>query len=77
MGNEGHYIEVVAKEEMLNGKNGILMTFVVGKIDQAGKRTVLSAPQIFANENQKAQVTVGNTGQPEVSVSVMAERKAL
>lgn len=49
------------------------MTFVVGKIAKDGSRTIVSQPRIISLPNEKAQITVGENGKPEVlSLSVVA-----
>lgn len=76
---EKSFIEVVAKEEKApNGKQAIHMTFVVGKIATDGTRTIVSQPQIISIPNEKAQITVGENGKPEViSLSVIANKTTL
>jgi type II secretory pathway component GspD/PulD (secretin) len=73
------FIEVVAKEDKApNGKLAIHMTFLVGKIASDGTRTIVSQPQIISMPNEKAQITVGENGKPEVlSLSVIANKTTL
>lgn len=78
-----HFIEVTAIEESILGNKGIMMTFVMGKIEKDGQRIILSKPQLFAKENQKSEVVVepiaeqvdGGVGQEMLSLSVIAKRK--
>lgn len=76
---EKNFIEVVAKEgKAPNGVQGIHMAFVVGKIANDGSRTVVSQPQILSIPNEKAQITIGEKGKPEVlSLSVVANTTTL
>lgn len=73
------FIEVVAKEDKApNGKQAIFMTFVVGKIANDGTRTVISQPQIISIPNEKAQISVGEKGNPDLlSLSVIANKTTL
>lgn len=73
------FIEVTANEGAIQGHKGILMKFVVGTISKNGKRTILSKPEVLAKENVPAQITVGkeNGANPEVALSVVAQRKSL
>lgn len=76
--NDGNFIEVIANEGSIQNHKGILMDFLVGSIDQNGKRTVVSTLQVLANENEKAQITVGNeNGKEGLTLSVIATRKNL
>lgn len=75
---EQRYIEVTAIDSSILGNKGIMMTFVVGSISKDGERKILSKPQVFAQENKKAEVTVGHGDNKEtLSLSVVAKRKAL
>lgn len=73
------FIEVVAREDKTpTGKQAIHMTFVVGKISKDGTRTLVSRPRISVVPNEKAQITVGEEGKPEVlSLSVIATKTNL
>lgn len=73
---EGSFIEVVASEGEIQGSKGILMKFVVGVIDEDGQRTILSKPQLLAQENEKAEITIYEDDDKEIlSLSVIAQRK--
>lgn len=75
---EKTFIEVVAKEGEVQNHKGIMMNFVVGYIDQDGKRTIVSRPQILTKENETAQITMGEeNGKDTISLSVVAQRKSL
>lgn len=75
---EETFIEVVAAEREIQNHKGILMKFTVGTISKDGQRTIISKPQILANENEKAQITVGKSGgSVNLSLSVLAQRKSL
>lgn len=76
--DEEKFIEVTAIDGSILGNDGIMMTFVVGTIDKHGQRTILSRPQIFAEENKQAEITVEQDGGKEtLSLSVLAKRKTL
>ena len=52
------------------------MKFVIGTIDNDGKKTITSRPEIFARENKKAQITIHEKDGKEVlTLSVIAKRK--
>lgn len=74
---EESFIEVVATEGSIQNHKGILMNFVVGVIGKNGERTIKATPQVLAKENEPAQITVGEKNGEEVSLSVVAKRKAL
>lgn len=74
---EESFIEVVATEGSIQNHQGILMNFIVGVIDQNGQRVIKAKPQILANENEAAQITVGENNGDEISLSVVATRKSL
>ena len=74
---EENFIEVVATEGSIQKHKGILMNFVVGVIGKNGERTIKAKPQVLAKENEPAQITVGEKNGEEVSLSVVANRKAL
>jgi hypothetical protein len=74
---EESFIEVVASEGSIQNHQGILMNFIVGVIDQNGQRVIKAKPQILANENEAAQITVGENNGDEISLSVVATRKSL
>jgi type II secretory pathway component GspD/PulD (secretin) len=75
---EETFIEVIAAEGEIQNHKGILMKFTVGTINKDGKRTIISKPQILAKENEKSQITVGESGSSEnLSLSVLAKRRAL
>jgi type II secretory pathway component GspD/PulD (secretin) len=63
--------EVVANEK----REGILLNFTVGKIDKDGHQSVLSKPKILALENEPAEMTVGQSGNQILTLSVVAKRK--
>jgi hypothetical protein len=73
----GTFIDVVASEVSAEKNKGILMKFVIGKIDNKGQKIILSTPQIVANENEKAEITVkANKAQPDtLTLTVTAIRK--
>lgn len=76
--DEENFIEVTAIDSSILGNEGIMMTFVVGTIDEDGKRTILSKPQIFAKENIQSEITVEQGGGKEnLSLSVLAKRDTL
>lgn len=74
---EESFIEVVATEGKVQNHKGIMMNFVVGVIGKDGERTIKAKPQILAKENEPAQITIGGKNGDEVSLSVIANRKAL
>ncbi len=74
---EESFIEVVATEGAIQNHQGILMNFIVGVIDQNGQRVIKAKPQILANENEAAQITIGENNGDEISLSVIATRKSL
>ncbi len=74
---EESFIEVVATEGSIQNHEGILMNFVVGVIGKNGERTIKAKPQVLAKENEPALITVGEKNGEEVSLSVVANRKAL
>jgi type II secretory pathway component GspD/PulD (secretin) len=74
--NKKSFIEVVANEGQMQNNEGILMKFVIGTIDNNGKKTITSRPEIFARENEKAQITIHEQdGKETLSLSVTAQRK--
>lgn len=77
--SEESFIEVVAIEGTVQNHNSIMMKFVVGTISKNGERTIVSKPQILARENEPAQITVSEkeNGPVQLSLSVIAKRKAL
>jgi type II secretory pathway component HofQ len=77
-GNGEIFIEVVASEGSVQSRKVILMAFVVGNVDSEGKRKVLGAPQILAQENKPAKISVeGTSGQPSLDLEVTATRRSL
>ena len=74
---EESFIEVVATEGSIQNHQSILMNFIVGVIDQNGQIVIKAKPQILANENEAAQITVGENNGDEISLSVVATRKSL
>ncbi len=75
---QNNFIEVTAIDESILGNDGIMMTFVVGTIDNEGQRTILSKPQVFAKENKKSEIMIeqGDT-KDMLSLTVVAKRKTL
>ncbi len=70
------FIEVVAGEGEIQNRKGILMNFTVGYIDKAGKRKIVSQPQVLAKENEIASIEVGNmNGKEKIKLSVLPQRK--
>ncbi|WP_041577183.1 hypothetical protein [Bdellovibrio bacteriovorus] len=74
---EESFIEVVVTEGSIQNRKGILMSFVVGVVDQSGQRVIKSKPQVLSKENESAQITVGESNGDEVSLSVVANRRSL
>ena len=76
---ETHFIDVVASESRIaNGKKGILMKLVVGKVDKEGKRIVHSTPQILAMPKHRAEIQVGDEHNSEAySLSVLGQKTEL
>lgn len=69
-------VELIASDfKSKDPKNGIMMKFTVSRVD-AGKRTLLSTPQIVALPGEEAEITVGgDAAKPEsVKVKVLATR---
>lgn len=75
---QNNFIEVTAIDESILGNDGIMMTFIVGTIDNEGQRTVLFKPQVFAKENKKSEIMIeqGET-KDMLSLTVVAKRKTL
>lgn len=73
------FIEVVATEASVKNHKGIMMKFAVGTIGKNGERIITSRPQVFAKENESAQITVSekNSSAERLSLSVVAKRKSL
>jgi hypothetical protein len=72
------FMDVIATEKPTNNKQAILMKFVIGTISAEGIRTVVATPQVISIANEKAQITLSNEqGKEDLSVSVIASRKAL
>lgn len=70
------FIEVVAGEGEIQNRKGILMNFTVGYIDKAGKRKIVSQPQVLAKENEIASIEVSNmNGKEKIKLSVLPQRK--
>jgi hypothetical protein len=77
-GSEKTFMEVVATENRVNGKNAISMKFSIGKIDVDGIKRIISEPQIIALENEKAEMILDDKdGRQDISLSVTATRKEL
>lgn len=75
---ENYFVDVIAKEATMQGRDGIYMDFVVGVVGRYDRRTVISHPKIFTMENQSAQLTVGaGKGAEPMNVTVVAQRKTL
>ncbi len=70
-------IDVIATEGSIQNQTGILMKFVIGIIRKNGEPMIRVQPQILAKENELAQVTVSGQDGNEVSLSIIANRKAL
>ena len=76
--DQENFIEVTAIDGSILGNDGIMMTFVVGTIAKDGSRTILSKPQIFAEENKQSEIMLEQDGSNEMlSLSVVAKRKTL
>lgn len=71
------FIEVHATEGSIQNHKGIIMNFVIGAIELDGQRIIKAKPQILANENEKAHITVGENNGDEISISVIAKRISL
>lgn len=71
------FMDVIAMEEPTDNQQGILMSFVVGTISAMGEKKIVSTPKIITLENEEAQITVGQQGQEELSLSIVATRKVL
>jgi type II secretory pathway component GspD/PulD (secretin) len=77
-GNKENFIEVVANEERSKDFDGILIQIAIGTIEENGKRTIISRPQILTKENEPVQISIGEkNGAEEVALSVIAQRKEL
>lgn len=70
------HIEVVTTEGTVGNRKGIMMRFAVSAVDEAGKKTYLGRPQIFAYENQPANITVTDDDRT-LSLSVIAQKQTL
>lgn len=78
--DEQSFIEITALDGSILGNDGIMMTFTVGKIGPNGERKILSKPQVFAQENQKAEVTVEQVdgdNKEMLSLTVLAKSRNL
>ncbi len=55
------------------------MKMVVGTIGKGGERTIIAKPQVLVLENHQASVALDSkdNGSQELSLSVVAQRKAL
>lgn len=71
------FVEVIVQEGTKQGRKGIQMNFSVGLIAKDGQRVIKGKPQIFARENEPAQITVADDEGDELSLSVVVSRKAL
>jgi hypothetical protein len=75
---EKFYLDVIATEVPGKSKNAILMKFVLGTISVAGDKKVIGTPQIISIENNKAEISSGDSsGNEELSLSVVAKRTVL
>lgn len=74
---EESFIDVVATEGSIQNHKGILMNFIVGVMDKNGQRVIKAKPQVLANENEPAQITVTENNGDKVSLSVVVSRKSL
>jgi type II secretory pathway component HofQ len=74
-----NYIEVLPKEGKMGGREGILISFKIGKVDKFGKRTIISKPRILARENIQASIKQSLTGNKKQTlvVSVVAKRRRI
>lgn len=70
------HIEVVTTEGTVGKRKGIMMRFAVSAVDASGKKTYLGRPQIFAYENQPANITVTDD-ERTLSLSVIAQKQTL
>lgn len=76
--NEKNFIDVIATEGSYQNHHGILLDMIIGAIDKAGKRTILAKPRILTNENEPAQISVGEeNGKKNLSLTVVTQRKTL
>jgi type II secretory pathway component GspD/PulD (secretin) len=74
-GNRETFIDVTASEGKVQGHEGILMKFVIGTMDQNGKRTVVSEPSLLVKENSPATLSVkGKELGQALKLSVTAKR---
>lgn len=71
------FVEVIATSSKSDSKV-VMMDFVVGTVDSAGTRTIVSNPRILAKENERAQITIQNDeGSGNLSLAVVAQRRVL
>ena len=74
--NGEYFIQVIASESTSLKPQGILMKFIVGAINKDGEKSILSKPQVIANENEPAVITLGdNKTAQEISLKTIAKRK--
>lgn len=76
IGTEKTFIEVQSSEQKFpNGKSGIFMSFIVGKIKADGTKDIISRPEILAYENKKAEIFISKKeNTKDLSLSVIAKK---
>ena len=68
-------IDLLATEGAIQGHQGILMNFIVSYVTNDGQKDVLSKPQILAQENSEAEISVAGSNSESFKLKVLAKRK--
>ncbi len=60
-------IEILPVLGVMNGKNGIILSFQVRKIDKTGKKSLLSEPGVLAQVGETVTVDIGPEGKEKAA----------
>ena len=71
------FIEVVASDGPVQNNKSILMKFVIGTIDERGKRTITATPEIIARNGETATYESASANQKSLSIKVTAVKTTL
>lgn len=82
LGKKKTFVEVMANDEMKNGKAGILLSFTVGEMEKGGQKKILSTPRVFTEHNKMASFKIHETNNKlkqilRLSLSVVAKKRHL